>query len=74
MIARVADLVMPWAAAHARVWPSQHAVHEGLMIEYVDACTALRGLCDAFDSANPERIIAAREVAQRVLDGVPVGE
>jgi hypothetical protein len=71
VIERLADLVMPWAATHATVWPSQHAVHEGLMIEYVEACNALRELVTAYDVADVERIVVARERAQRVLDGVP---
>lgn len=30
---KVADLIMPWAAVNATVWPSQHAVHQDIMKE-----------------------------------------
>lgn len=29
--AKVADVLMPWAARHASVWPSQHATHGVLL-------------------------------------------
>jgi hypothetical protein len=31
LLARLADRLMPWVAAHATVWPSTHAVHGVLL-------------------------------------------
>lgn len=33
LVTRIANAVLPWAAGHATVWPSQHAVHVGLFEE-----------------------------------------
>lgn len=44
---KLADLVMPWAARNASVWPSQHATHRVLMEQ-------LRELADV--DAAAERI------------------
>jgi hypothetical protein len=30
---RIADVILPWASAHASVWPSQHATHAELWDE-----------------------------------------
>lgn len=57
---KVADAVLPWASAHASVWPSQHATHKVLMEtrrkENAQAVYLVGRLDDALREVDPEYV------------------
>lgn len=65
-IAAVADALMPWVAANATVWPSQHATHEVLMNARRDergrAQYLVGRLDDALRDLDPEYVNSPLEI------------
>jgi hypothetical protein len=53
---KVADVVLPWAATNATVWPSTHAQHRHLLAEVTRLHQQLEG------AANPPGAVEALEI------------
>ncbi len=61
-VRRLADLILPWAARHATVWPSTHAQHGALlngMAELEAENRRLRGAVSAGDARRWQTALRA---------------